>query len=75
MKCGGLEPRTHDVMKELARVHLYIWKFQTRPHPTASDGPAPGAKGSKAAAATTAPAAAGKGGKRARGNRGHGKRH
>ena len=34
MKCGGLEPRTHDVMKELARVHLYIKKFQTRPHPT-----------------------------------------
>lgn len=29
MKCGGLEPRTHDVMKELARVHLYVRKFQS----------------------------------------------
>ena len=34
MKCGGLEPHTHDVMKELARVHLYIKKFQTHPQPT-----------------------------------------
>jgi len=33
MKCGGLDPRTHDVMKELARVQLYVKKFQTERNP------------------------------------------
>jgi len=32
MKCGGLDPRTHDVMKELSRVQLYVKKFQTEKH-------------------------------------------
>jgi len=33
MKCGGLDPRTHEVMKELSRVQLYVKKFQTHKKP------------------------------------------